>query len=142
MTIRRRGRELVQECDVYLSGHYADYLETHHRPIPDWAWLSVLAHAHPEQLRALVTEVSHGGGRPARTTVWWQAIGFLAGEILSRQDSDQILEELRRAVLVPLELQWLAASEPMRRPRQLVRTVLETLDQYRDQPAPIHRRGR
>jgi hypothetical protein len=130
MSIRRRGRELVTECDVYLSGRYAEYLETRNRPIPDWAWLSVLAHAPPEQLRALVAQDPHCDGRPTRTTVWWQAVGFLAGEILSRQDSDQILDELRRSVLVPLELTSLAAGRPLQRPRQLVRMVLCALDQH------------
>ena len=135
MTMRRRQQGLVKECDAYLAGQYADYLEAHHRPIPDWAWLGVLAHARPERLRALVRDLSHDGGRPTRTTVWWQAVRFLAGEILAGHDSDRDLEELRRSVLVPLELEWLAASEPMQRPRQLVRTVLDALDQYQSSGA-------
>ena len=130
MTIRRRGKDLVKECDVYLSGLYADFLETRHRPIPDWAWVNVLAHARPEQLRTLATDVSHCRGRPTRTTVWWQAVAFLAGEIVSHEDNDQTLDELRRSVLVPLELEWLAASGPTQRPRQLVRIVLDAVDGY------------
>jgi hypothetical protein len=131
MNIRRRGRELVKECDVYLSGRYAEYLDTRSRPVPDWAWLSVLAHARPEQLRALVEENARFGGAPTRTTVWWQAVRFLAGEILSQQHDDQGLDELRRLVLVPLELKWLTTGRPPQRPCQLVTTVLDALEQYR-----------
>jgi hypothetical protein len=112
-----------------LSGHYANYLETKNRTVPDWAWLSVLAHGSPEQLRSLVTETPLSGSARAGSAVWWQAVVFLAGEILAHQDDDRGLDELRRAVLVPLELEWLAAGRPLQRPGQLVRTVLDALDQ-------------
>jgi hypothetical protein len=130
MSIRRSAREMIQECNVYLSGHYAEYLENRKRPVPDWAWLSILVHARPEELRALVTENAPWGGQRTRTTVWWQAVGFLAGEILSQQDDDRSLDELRRSVLVPLELKRLTEGRPFHRPRQLVRTVLDALDQH------------
>ena len=130
MNVRRSARKMVQECDVYLSGHYAEYLENRNRPVPDWAWLSILAHAPPEHLRALVTENARWDGRQTRTTVWWQAVGFLAGEILSQQDDDRSLDQLRRSVLVPLELKQLIDGRPFHRPRQLVTTVLDALDQH------------
>jgi hypothetical protein len=130
MTFRRRKRELIKECDVYLSGRYAEYRETHHQPIPDWAWLSVLAHARPEQIRTLGTHLGDRGRWLTQTTVWWQAIEFLAGQILSQHDDDQSLDELRRSVLVPLELTWLNERQPRQSPRQLVKTVLDALDHY------------
>jgi hypothetical protein len=130
VNIRRREKELVKECDVYLSGHYADYLETRNRPVPGWAWLSVLAHARPEQLRELVAEDAGWDRGRTRTTVWWQAVGFLAGEILAQQEAEGSLDELRRSVLVPLELKWLTEDRTLQRPRELVRTVLDALDQF------------
>jgi hypothetical protein len=130
MNMRRRGRDLVKECDLYLSGRYADYLETRSRPVPGWAWLSVLAHSRPETLRELVMENPRSDRGRTRTTVWWQAVGFLAEEILSHQHDDEGLDELRRSVLVPLELKWLTEGRPLQRPRELVRTVLDALDQF------------
>jgi len=127
---RRRERELCQECEVYLSGHYAEYLDTRNRTVPNWAWLGVLAHGRPEQLRALVADKALFSGTRTRTTAWWQAIAFLAEEILSQHNDDRGLDDLRRSVLVPLELEWLAADRPMQRPGQLVRSVLDALDQY------------
>jgi hypothetical protein len=131
MSMHRRHRRLVKESAVYLSGRYAEYVETRNRPIPDWAWLSTLAHASPEQLRQLADQF-HRGGTRTRATVWWQAVAFLAGEILSQHDDDRSLDELRRSVLVPLELEWLSAGRRLQRPRQLVRMVLDALDQYQD----------
>jgi hypothetical protein len=127
---RRQGRDLVQECGVYLSGHYADYLETRNEHVPNWAWINVLAQADPELLRSLIAENALSGGVQKRTSVWWQAIAFLAGEILSQLNDDRDLHELRRSVLVPLELKWLAADRPPERPGELVRSVLSALDQY------------
>lgn len=128
--LRRRGRDLVQECEAYLSGQYVGYLEARNEHVPNWAWLNVLAQAGPEQLRSLIAENNLCGGVRMRTSVWWQAIVFLAGEILSQQDDDQGLDELRRSVLVPLELKGLAAGRPPQRPGELVRTVLDALDQH------------
>jgi hypothetical protein len=127
---RRQGRDLVQECGIYLSGHYADYLEARDENVPNWAWINVLAQADPELLRSLVSENALSGGVRRRTSVWRQAIVFLAGEILSQQNDDRGLDELRRSVLVPLELKWLAADRPPERPFELVRWVLSALDQY------------
>jgi hypothetical protein len=127
---RTRGRDLIRECEVYLSGHYAEYLETRNENVPNWAWLNVLAHGGPEQLRSLVHENSLYGRGGMRTSVWWQAVAFLAGEILSQQDDDGGLDELRRSVLVPLELNGLAEGCPPQRPGDLVRTVLDALDQH------------
>jgi hypothetical protein len=127
---RRQERNLVQECEAYLSGHYADYLETRNERVPNWAWINVLAQANPELLRSLVADNAVYAGIRMRTSVWWQAVVFLAGEILSQRDDDQDLDQLRRSVLVPLQLEWLAMERPPERPGELVRSVLSALDQY------------
>ena len=126
----RRRRDLVRESEVYLSGHYAEYLETRNESVPNWAWLNVLAHGDLEQLRSLVDRNNLYGRAGMRTSAWWQALAFLAGEILSHQGDDRSLDELRRSVLVPLELNGLAMSRPPQRPGDLVRTVLDALDEH------------
>jgi hypothetical protein len=128
MNIRQQMKELVQESDLYLSGHYAEYLDRLDRPVPTWAWLSVLVHGSSDQLRSLASQNDVGEQLPTRRMLWWQAVGFLAGEILAYRD-DVSLDELRRSVLVPLELTWLTTDHGYLRPLELVRTVLDALDQ-------------
>jgi hypothetical protein len=127
--LRRQGSDLVQESEFYLSGHYADYLEMRNEDVPNWAWITVLAQANPELLRSLVADNDLPAGVRMRASAWWQAVVFLAGEILS-QRSERDLDELRRSVLVPLQLKWLATERPPERPGELVRSVLSALDQY------------
>ena len=125
---RRKGRELVKECETYLCGRYADHMDAEHRVVPNWAWINVLAHGDLERLR----EVAAGDGldprRRTSTTVWWQAVAFVADVVLAQGGDESSLDELQRSVLVPLELAWLAAGL-RRTPSQLVRVVLDALDQ-------------
>jgi hypothetical protein len=127
---RRRASDLVRESEVYLAGGYAEYLEARNENIPNWVWLSVLAHGTPGQLRALVDQNTLAGAAETRTSVWWQAVAFLAGEILSQRERGQDLDELRRSVLVPLELNGMGAGRPPQRPSDLVRAVLDALDEH------------
>jgi len=130
MNSRQQMKELVHESDLYLSGSYAEYLDTRNRPVPTWAWLSALVHGSSEQLRSLAMRDDLGGRLLTRRMLWWQAIGFLAGEILANHDDNVSLDELRRSVLVPLELTWLTTDHGYLHPRELVRTVIGALDQH------------
>jgi hypothetical protein len=132
MSIRQRSRELIRESEFFLSGRYAEYLDARNGAVPDWAWLGVLAHWPLEQLRSLVREGSSRDRRQTGTTLWWQAVAFLAGELLAKCKDDRGLDELRRSALVPLELTWLAAGRSRQGPRQLVKTVLDVLDEHHD----------
>jgi hypothetical protein len=125
--LRRQRKDLVQECEVYLSGHYAHYLEMRNESVPNWAWINVLAQADADLLRSLVADNALHAGVRMRNSVWWQALVFLAAEILSQRNYDRDLDELRRSVLVPLQLKWLATEQPPERPGELVRSVLTTL---------------
>jgi hypothetical protein len=131
MNVRQQMKELVRESDLYLSGYYAEYLDALNRPVPTWAWLSVLVHGSSEQLRLLAVRDDLGGRLSTRRTLWWQAIGFLAGEIMAHHDDGLSLDELRRSVLLPLELSWMTTDHGYLHPRELVKTVLSALDQYR-----------
>jgi hypothetical protein len=57
-------------------------------------------------------------------------VAFLSAEVLSRADDDEELEDLRRSILLPLELKDLFTGRPPQRPGELVRRVLEALDQH------------
>jgi hypothetical protein len=128
---KRRGRHLARECEAYLSGDYAQYLDRRDRRIPNWSWISLLAHARPEQFRSLSMRTGGSTRLQKRAEAWWQAVAFLAAEVLSRADDDnEELEDLRRSILLPLELKDLSTGRPPQRPGELVRRVLEALDQH------------
>jgi hypothetical protein len=126
----RRGQHLARECAVYLSGGYAEYLDRRDRRIPNWSWISLLAHARPEQLHRLSVRTGGSTRLQKRTDAWWEAVAFLSAEVLSRADDDEELEDLRRSILLPLELKDLFTGRPPQRPGELVRRVLEALDQH------------
>ena len=129
MGSRQTKKELVKETEAFLSGRYGEYLDTRNRIVPDWVWLGVLAHGSFEQLRALA--VSTHTARSKRTALRWQAVAFLAAEIVSQIDNDRGLDELRRAVLLPLEISWRPeAGHTANDPAQFVRMVLDALDQH------------
>jgi hypothetical protein len=129
VSTRKSKRELVRETEAYLSGCYAEYLDARNLVVPDWAWLSVLAHGSLDHLRWLA--LRSRDVRPTRTALGWQAVAFLASEIVSQIDDDRGLDELRRAALLPLELTWPSVDTTAKGPVRLVRMVLHALDQHR-----------
>jgi hypothetical protein len=123
-------RELVEECEAFVTGLYAEYLVAHSRPVPVWAWTNLPAHGTERDLRAAVA--SGGGGVPIAAQPWWSARAYLAGELLERVAAGRPLRSLQRIVLTPLELELAARLEVQSwRPAQLVRTVLTALDERR-----------
>lgn len=98
-------RELVAECEAFLSGHYAQCLANENHPIPTWAWLNALAHGSEDDITALAV------GEPTRlgsqgTSVWHQALAFLAQELMSKATRRGCsLADLQRSTLVPIELE-------------------------------------
>jgi len=88
-------RALVRECESFLSGRYATFLESRGLPVPDWAWLSELAHAPAEQVTALVAAPRRRARvlPPAR---WQKAMSLLAQELVATaQRTDCTVDELR-----------------------------------------------
>ena len=124
----RKERRLVRECEIYLAGEYAEFLDSKDQRVPNWAWLNVLAHSRRDQLRRFS---SHSAPSFLITPSgsWWQALGFLSSEILTRAPNDRELDVLSRSVLIPLELSYLAQGSAPRRPGDLVRVVLQALDE-------------
>ena len=98
------GRQLVHECEAFLTGRFAWVLEGEQRAIPAWAWCNVLAHSSEEQLAA----VAAGGllGAFTGAGAWERGVCFLARELLAQAaERDCRPGEVQRESLVPLELE-------------------------------------
>jgi hypothetical protein len=121
--------DIATECQLFLTGRYAERLDASGRPLPAWVWLNELAHGSPDELSALA------GGTTARPhpQVWASAITYLAGELLVLADGDTArLRALQSDVLVPLELRQMRYwFEPLT-PPQLVAKVSAALNRCRD----------
>jgi hypothetical protein len=112
------------ECELFLAGRYAQRLHAHHLPIPAWACLNPLAHGTNDDLANLRAR----NVEAVWPLQWMNAISFLAGEIMVLIDDDpDLLRELQRDVLVPMELRlashWLTPVTPA----ELVRRVRREL---------------
>jgi len=113
-------RVLVAECEAFLSGHYAQFLDGSNLRVPDWAWLNVLAHGSQDDIRALAI------GEPAwrissETSVWHEALSFLAQELISQATRQgRALAVLQRSTLVPLELELAGRRGPSMGPTAFV----------------------
>jgi len=122
-------RELVDECEAFVSGRYLQYLNGDRRSVPEWAWLNVLAHGGEGDIRALAV------GRPPRSSLhdatWRCALVFLAREVLSEVTRrGGTLLDLQRSILVPLELEFATADIWSLRPAHVVGAVLTALAEH------------
>lgn len=124
MRVRRDPAEaaLVEECQAFLEGRYAELAATSDEPVPVWAWMNLLAHGTEAELRDAAAGLADGDS-------WRQARAFLAGEVLEVLSTGRItLAQLQYDVLVPLELDVLDCRCSNRwTPAQLVRGLLGIL---------------
>jgi hypothetical protein len=121
--------ELIGECEAFLSGRLSHHFAQHHQAVPGWAWLNVLAHGGEGQIVALVDDDrrSSPGER-----AWRQALVYSAAEVTaSAQATGASLDEIQRAVLVPLELDLIAEHGDRLDPGKMVGALLDRLDRYR-----------
>lgn len=126
------GAELVAGCEAFLTGRYAEYLESRQRSVSAWAWMNLLAHGTDAELisacRSLGT--AEGWGRP--DGAWREARSYLAGEVLDVVDEGSgPLCALQRRVLVPLEARLAADDSAGPNPGWLVTAVVDALDDVR-----------
>lgn len=122
---------LVHECEAFLSGRLAEELEDRQQPVPAWAWMNMLAHGTPRQLRSMAYEGL--GGAFTTVDAWERGLCFLAREVLAMaEERGCTVEELQRRALVPLELEmtrdvgWVETG-----PGLLVMRVVAALGHYR-----------
>jgi len=132
--IEARARRLVGECESFLLGGYPGVLQADGRPVPEWAWLSALAHAPADSLQA---RAGRDHARPPAdhpTALWQDALDLLALELITTAErSGSSVEELQRALIAEVELQrpWAESGAPMLGPHRLVRDVRQVLCLFR-----------
>lgn len=125
---RLAAAELVADCQAFLLGEYADWLDAQALEVPVWAWTNVLAHGTEDEVRRIAGSGHRG---PVRTRAWWAARAYLATEVLAAVDRGAVLAELQRHVLAPLELRLSSTPMPVLwGPRHWVATVRSALEDY------------
>ena len=94
--------ELAEECEAFMAGHYAQYLDHDGQSVPDWAWPNVLAHGSEDDIRDLATVGPRPGDAGCR-----RAWAFLAQEVLVEAERRACsVATLQHSNLVPLELEF------------------------------------
>ena len=110
------GEDVGEECEAFLSGRFADLLGSKHEPVEPWAQLNKVAHAQPEDLKALAARTGPwyrvgtrlGGHRSRR---WQRAVSEIAADLLKLSGgSPRALRRLQVDALVPLELELAGGS--------------------------------
>jgi hypothetical protein len=133
-TTRSRAweRALVTECEAFLSGRSAQYLDSQNRLIPVWAWLNLLAHGSERDIAVLAAGEWESPRRASATSVWRQAFAFLAQELLNQATRQgRPLAEIQRSTLVPIELELAGPRAPtFLKPAGLVTSVLRALTEH------------
>jgi hypothetical protein len=116
---------LVRECEAFLDGSLAEYLDEQGLVVPVWAWTNLLAHGGPEQITECVCAPTY----PVHSDRdWCVARSLLAFEIFDLMEAGYALEELQQDVLIPLELELAAHPQASRwTPRQWLDTLDEAI---------------
>jgi hypothetical protein len=100
------------ECEAYLSGNLAAYLQCRNRPVPPVGWLNQVVHATPNELALLATCANSFAVQPA---MWRRAVGYLSQTLLERADeTGRPIERLQQELLVPLELELMSDPSAVR----------------------------
>lgn len=115
------GGVLTMECEAYLNGTLAEFLEERGTSVPVWTWTNLLAHGSESQ----IYDSLHRPSKQRRTGRSWRiARSYLAYQVLDVTREDFTLEDLQSTILLPLELDLAAHPEVNRwTPRRWVDTV-------------------
>ncbi len=99
-------RALVRECEIFMSGRYATFLYARGLDVPQWAWLSELAHAPAERLSAAAVQARRRRAHIYPPRRWQGATSLVAHELVATaQRTGDTLEDIQRLVLLPIELE-------------------------------------
>lgn len=121
------GAPLVAECEAFLAGTYADFVEALGGRVPGWAWANLLAHGCLDDLRTAAT-VLHFARSVHPSGGWRSARGYLADEVVGLVDGGTwSLPDLQAQVLVPLELRLVSERTRVTTPTALVTAVRAAL---------------
>jgi hypothetical protein len=92
-----------EECEAYLSGRLAAYLQCRDRPVPPVGWLNQVVHGTPNELAFLASCANSYAIQPA---TWRRAVGYLSQMLIERaEETFRPIEQLQQELLVPLELE-------------------------------------
>ena len=106
---RRRGIELVGECEAFLAGRLAERIEERAERVPVWAWTNLLAYGSEQDLcseRRRARQQCSVSGHP-----WCEGRSHFVAELLDLAHEYGPLAEIQRTVLVPLELEFASCTE-------------------------------
>ena len=116
------------ECEAYLAGRLAAYLQWVGRPVPPVGWLNQLVHATPAELSFLVTADVYA----VQPSTWRRAVGYLSRSLLERaRETGRPIDRLQRELLVPLELELFGdPAAAQLDPADLIRLTLARLYEF------------
>jgi len=132
--LKSQGRQLVVECGSFLVGELPSVLEDEGLPVPEWAWLSMLAHAPADRLVRPMDGGNRGRVRGHLNVVWLRAVALLAQELFMVADRmGCTVEELQHDVLLDVELNWERPlpGTPEMGPSRFVEEVRNALHRFR-----------
>jgi hypothetical protein len=131
--LAERAPELGDEVEALLGGRLVEHLAARHQPVPAWAVLNKVAHAHAQELADLADPRGDGDLAPdERLPLWQLAQRALAAKLVDAAPTPDGLAELQQTVLVPLEL-WMigrSRSETITS-RRVIEAALDLLDDLR-----------
>lgn len=125
-----QARQLVGECESFLDGTLPAVLERRGLPVPEWAWLSMLAHSPADALEQHVNGGSRGRFRSHVNAVWLGAIALLAQELVMVADrTGRSIEDLQHLLILDVELNWerSTATDWVMEPSRFVEQVRRAL---------------
>jgi len=119
---------VAEECEAFLTGRYAGLALACGRSVPLWAWINLLAHAQPDDLRGLAGDAPLPGTR-ADEGRWWVVVRRLAGAVLDEAQRTHVPIAIIQAVPLSAVESWLVDDGPMPQisPDQLIAVVLAVL---------------
>lgn len=120
---------LVDECEAFLLGRYAELLEERSEPVPVWAWTNVLAHGRRDDILRAAAGPKGGWSASRR---WRIARAFVAREVMEALARGASLIDVQREVLAPLELELSGGRGVWAwTPQRWLETVRAALHSYR-----------
>jgi hypothetical protein len=127
--------DVHEEVAQFLGGKLLQTFRGERGSVPDWVWVSVLAHASVDRLVACAAEGGPSLGAENRC-IWDRTLSYLARVLLDQAERTGIpVWLLQHDIVLPIELRL--GARPLA-PPSLVRMVLSGLQQ-RDASDSDHR---
>ena len=134
-----KGKELVDDCEAFLSGRLRQRYTDRGKSVPVSAWMNLLAHGSEQDLRK--GQLGQTDPTFVSGDCWVSASAYLATEVLDVAHRYGSLEEVQKATLVPLETELTSNREAQRwGVRTWVGAVRHALEDYCSQRERCERR--